>query len=536
MTLNRSTFVVALLLSFPVVSGAQTLPKHGLYESPDSNPNANASSTTFGIGIKHERPPISMGDRGSTPITYRGDSSGAFHDGFRPKGSNTNLVEHQMETKPAGAGQSYYVSTSTDRVVGAQFVKIRHGGTGRVYEMQAPGVDVNATLGSKSLFPNEQEIAVAGGVSPYDIRGSYELKDGKFTGYTPNPEYHPTAWNSDAIVAVDKRGVVFDKSTGRALTAAEAKEAMARADLYGSKKSVTLWQKNATGATGIDAGPFQDGRATLAKGDLGEINVDAFRLQGDAQAKFGATRDGVAANVYLKGQATLIGVNAQSRTFGFGDPDALTSATASGAGQAYIGAEAELDATLGVSKTGVQGNVHAGAFAGGKVEGDLTGQISICGVQINLAGHGEASYGLGAEADGYFKVDWSTMTVKVGGKAALTFGGGAGAGGEVEISLAKLLKDPRAAGRCALEGLTKAAKKGVEVLSNGADAVTGFVASGAKKLCFWCKDDKKPSTVATRELPHGPSATPGTNVGRNSRTTPSTVHPTVARDGVGIRR
>lgn len=56
------------------------------------------------------------------------------------------------------------------------------------------------------------------------------------------------------------------------------------------------------------------------------------------------------------------------------------------------------------------------------------------------------------------------MTVKVGGKAALTFGGGAGAGGEVEISRAKLLKDPRAAGRCALEGFVNAAKKGVEVL------------------------------------------------------------------------
>lgn len=503
------------------------------YAPADTNPIRNATATTFGRGWVHERPPVSLGDTKNLPITYRGvgnkDPGWAFNEGFRPKGTNTNLLQHQMEKKPAGVGESFYVSTSKDRGVAEHFVQIRHGKDGHVYDIQAPGIDVNEALGKKSIYPKEQEIAVAGGIAPSDIRGVYDVKDGKVTGYRKNPLFHAASWSSDPVVARDHYGALFDKRTGRAIREADAKEAMDRADLYATPTSVTILEKDASGATGIDAGPFRNGRATLVEGSLGEVHVDALRLDGTGQARAGITKDGVAANVFLDGRATLLGVGAQSRTFGLGDPEALTSATAQGSADAFVGAEALLDANASVTRHGVQGNVHAGAFVGGKAEADGTGQVSICGVQVNALAHGEASYGLGADAAGYFKVDWSSMSVKVGGRAALTAGVGAGAGGEVEVSLAKLMKDPRAAGRCMVDGAKTALTTAGHALAEGAGAVKNAIASGAHKLCFWCKDDPKPAAPATAPFNRG------TNIGRNARTIPPAAGVPGARTPVSVR-
>lgn len=50
------------------------------------------------------------------------------------------------------------------------------------------GIDVNATLGSRSPFPNELEIAVPHSISPFDIRGVTFPQQG-FS--TLNPSWKP---------------------------------------------------------------------------------------------------------------------------------------------------------------------------------------------------------------------------------------------------------------------------------------------------------------------------------------------------------
>lgn len=97
-------------------------------------------------------------------FTYRGDSrspSEIFEYGFKPRGTSTDLQAHALRnTDPP----SIYVPTSKSANVASEFAD-------NVYVVRPQnGIDVNATLGSRSPFPDELEIAIPGGVSPSDIR------------------------------------------------------------------------------------------------------------------------------------------------------------------------------------------------------------------------------------------------------------------------------------------------------------------------------------------------------------------------------
>lgn len=100
----------------------------------------------------------------SAEFTFRGDSRSAdeiFSNGFKPRGSSTDLQAHALDnTSPASA----FVSTSKSPKVASEFAD-------NVFVVRPRnGVDVNKTLGSKSPFPDELEIAIPGGVAPTDIR------------------------------------------------------------------------------------------------------------------------------------------------------------------------------------------------------------------------------------------------------------------------------------------------------------------------------------------------------------------------------
>jgi RHS repeat-associated protein len=106
------------------------------------------------------------GDSGD--VLYRGDARSPDQikaaGGFRPwaPGSNTSLYDYASNETP-----SDYVSTSLSESV-AERMALRQGG-GYIYAIDPDGlptVDVNATLGDQSPYPDEQEIAVPGGI-PY---------------------------------------------------------------------------------------------------------------------------------------------------------------------------------------------------------------------------------------------------------------------------------------------------------------------------------------------------------------------------------
>lgn len=59
---------------------------------------------------------------------------------------------------------------------------VRWNGQGYVYGVvKEGGIDVNATLGIRSPFPLEREVAFAGGIGPNNIVGAIRVENGQFT-------------------------------------------------------------------------------------------------------------------------------------------------------------------------------------------------------------------------------------------------------------------------------------------------------------------------------------------------------------------
>jgi hypothetical protein len=122
-------------------------------------------------------------------FTYRGDSrppNVIFSEGFRPKGTNTDLKQYVLTNKP-----SIFVSTSKSEQVAKNFA----GPGGWVYTVNPgrEGIDVNQKLGPH-VYQNEQEIAVKGGVKVKDIARARQLDDAgrDYTGPAiENPLFRP---------------------------------------------------------------------------------------------------------------------------------------------------------------------------------------------------------------------------------------------------------------------------------------------------------------------------------------------------------
>jgi hypothetical protein len=92
--------------------------------------------------------------------------------GFVPRGKNMDLFQHVL-----GEGEaSGFVATSSD--LNALKSQIVEGKEGFIYKIkpQTKGIDVNATLGAKSIFPLEHEIAIPGTIKASDIVGSVPFK------------------------------------------------------------------------------------------------------------------------------------------------------------------------------------------------------------------------------------------------------------------------------------------------------------------------------------------------------------------------
>ena len=97
-------------------------------------------------------------------------------------------------------------------------------------------------------------------------------------------------------------------------------------------------------------------------------------------------------------------------------------------GEAYVGANADVNAKLGLDG----GSLHAGAFAGGKIEGSVSGDIGGIGAGVN----GSLRYGVGADLDA--KATWNDGDIQIGFKAGAALGLGGSVGGNVEINLPKM--------------------------------------------------------------------------------------------------
>ncbi|MFC5743574.1 putative Ig domain-containing protein [Dyella tabacisoli] len=132
---------------------------------------------------------VEAGSSTSLPETvFRGERSSVtpddvFANGISSKGSNLDLLAHTS----ANQGDSGFVATSPQFNIAQEFA----GRNGYIYDIfPKGGVDVNATLGASSPFPEQFEIAMPGGISPGNIRGAYPLRQGQLTGeYIENPSF-----------------------------------------------------------------------------------------------------------------------------------------------------------------------------------------------------------------------------------------------------------------------------------------------------------------------------------------------------------
>lgn len=199
--------------------------------------------------------------------------------------------------------------------------------------------------------------------------------------------------------------------------------------------------------------------------------------------------------------------------------DGVVTGGVKGEGSAYLlGAEADINATLEVSLDRVLANGRIGGHLGGKAEGTLTGRVGLQNVgHVDGKVTGEISYGLGAQAEGYFEFDWSTMTVRAGGKASATLGIGAGVGFKTEISVKPAVDwAVDNVGRPVANAVREGYNRTATAVGNAYDRASDAIGSAWDSLpCLFGCDDSKPSST----MP--PSAQQGSSVVRTASTTGS---------------
>ncbi|MFI1400899.1 toxin glutamine deamidase domain-containing protein [Streptomyces sp. NPDC020681] len=134
----------------------------------------------------------------------RSDPREVFERGLLPKGRDlVHLIEHVYSNPPSTG----YISTTRDVDYLTQSVRndasaadLLYGSYPWRYDVTVPGgIDVNATLGLASPFPDQQEVAFPGGIHRQYIRGVQPLWNGHPYGpYIPSPAYAPPTPPADA--------------------------------------------------------------------------------------------------------------------------------------------------------------------------------------------------------------------------------------------------------------------------------------------------------------------------------------------------
>ena len=125
---------------------------------------------------------------GEVKTLFRGERSTVtpevvFEQGFKSKGTHTNLEQHVTSNATAGN----FISTTSEKGIAQQFA----GKNGYLYEIETSNyIDVNSKLGDKSPFPEQKEFSIPGGINPSKIKGAWVLKKGILTGeFIPNPTF-----------------------------------------------------------------------------------------------------------------------------------------------------------------------------------------------------------------------------------------------------------------------------------------------------------------------------------------------------------
>lgn len=139
-------------------------------------------------------------------------------------------------------------------------------------------------------------------------------------------------------------------------------------------------------------------------------SVDLLSTEGKWDGQFGLTNEGFVAATSLSAAAYLAKVEGQyTNSYG-------TTAK----GSAYVGAEANADASVSLGKDGGKLNAGGEVFAGGKAEASVSQEVGPVDVGVG----GEVSYGIGAHADIDAEVSTDHVGIDFDIGATLGLGGG----------------------------------------------------------------------------------------------------------------
>ncbi|MFD0542031.1 hypothetical protein ACFQ1B_01400 [Streptomyces mexicanus] len=121
-----------------------------------------------------------------------------FQTGLRAPGrALPSVLDH---VRNGAHRDSVYLSTTRDAAYVERSLRMSPRGAAAMdaryrwrYDLDVPGgIDVNATLGFASPYPDQREVLLPGGVAPHFVRGAQRMLDGRpFGPYTPNPGYRP---------------------------------------------------------------------------------------------------------------------------------------------------------------------------------------------------------------------------------------------------------------------------------------------------------------------------------------------------------
>lgn len=240
-------------------------------------------------------------------------------------------------------------------------------------------------------------------------------------------------------------------------------------DKVGEAVGIEFQDRNVLEGEGKAEGGFKT-RVEAANG--GFLEVELVRGEIAAKGSAGTVKNGVQASAAANVEGTIAAVKGDTGRVVAGDPE-LIHVDGKAAGEAEVRGKAQAAAQAKATTHAIEASASGSAFVGARAAGKVDGKATLCGVSIVGKGDGELSVGAGATASATFAIDWTNLKFRVGANAAAAVGVGGGLGGDVEISLEKLKKDPAKAGECAIDAVEKVA---------GADAARAVEATAKEVI------------------------------------------------------
>jgi hypothetical protein len=281
-----------------------------------------------------------------------------------------------------------------------------------------------------------------------------------------------TEWTSETTTKTNTVTTGTQKTTNTrtasAISSSSASETEAKKSGFQEIATKTRLDIYSAGAKKTDA--------VWGVGDWGGSNLSVLGYEGMAYGSVSVDSSGASATAGLSGKAYAIRGKINETLGSVGDD--VLGAKIKVYVDARVGLEGGISATGKVGKDGVSLSAGANVFAGAKVDGALPMSVTFCYLGGELKIKGALSAGIGGTATATLAVDWANLSVTMSAELAGTLGLGAGAGGEVKVSLGELLNDPGAVADCVLDKLKDLGETALEAGEALVDVASDVIDEG----------------------------------------------------------